>query len=199
MKHRLKSVSTLAATLITFGSLAGGANGAVVFTADGGDLVANISTPISWTIDGSQGALVLYGIAFKDASSGVVSPANSPGGGTSTLTIDSQTNSNISSGRPGDLSVANITSTTAWMLYGFTPDVAVDIGDQVTLSAGTIVWQGSAGQLANMVTPFTGEVFLFNGSTGTAIGSVVTVPEPSSSLLLGLGVLGVVIRRRRTT
>jgi hypothetical protein len=29
MKHRLKSVRTLAATLITFGSLAGGANAAL--------------------------------------------------------------------------------------------------------------------------------------------------------------------------
>ena len=192
-------MASLAATLIIFGSLAGGANGALTFTIDNftsdnltiiiptssAVLEATGSTPTSSDIFiyptvGSQNDWILS-IDHNAGGAGQIGNATvNPG-----VFAMFDNNSAV-----GDIVRATFTS----------PLVA---GDPVT-SDITLSWTGT-----NIFDPTAVDSLTLAWGTDD-IGSVwpwgdvqssttTVVPEPTAALLLGIGALGLVARRKKTT
>ncbi|BDS07734.1 hypothetical protein NT6N_27740 [Oceaniferula spumae] len=195
MKLKQTKVATLAATLITFGSLVGGAKGAVTINIweDGADVRAQAS-----------GTLDIIGLSFL---------SNSPF--PDDFRID-PTDPEILFFGPGDVYSGlgfsltfgtggfNATGTTSGDHFGFeSNNLLVPTG---FVSGGSIFSEGvfSGTDLATLgVNVGTFDYTLPNTDTiSVVIGSApspAAVPEPSSALLLGLGLLGFVSHRKRAS
>lgn len=81
MKLKHTKVATLAATLITFGSLAGGANGAILINDEGGGTYQAVINPITISITntvGDVGFLVFedYFTSNSTSSGNAINPTN---------------------------------------------------------------------------------------------------------------------------
>jgi hypothetical protein len=210
MKHTLQKVCTLVATLITFGSLAGAANGAIVvyFTETGSNVVATVSgslntsgTSVAGTggFSGPQGVINGATHAFGDAAA--YGLASSYG----------RTNLVLSA----PLTPFGALPTNAAFIPS-TPDIiGMEIGYFPTFSNIVLPAGYTSGS------PINYSVTLFGGTSLTDFGFVAgvswgvtlptssgtdsitfqtqSIPEPSLALLLGLGMLGFVARRRRTS
>jgi hypothetical protein len=200
MKHTLKSVRTLAATLITFGSLAGGANAAVVsfnvsqtFTQGTGqsDLAAttvSIGSAGSFVVDpGSSGEYLDFDFTVGGAfASTGISPAGYPwmrsfdAGETITVSLDFNT-SNWTTILDGGV------TTSPWD----------------SSHNGFIGFRANGGELGYISYDFSrssglSTITLNEGAFESIAGqSISIIPEPSSAFLLGLGALAVLVRRRR--
>ena len=199
MKHTLKTVRALAGTLITFGSLAGGANAAITFS---GDLVAgltvSVSSPVIFTVDQNAGGLDTIFLGFQDVYSSdqpfdnqviISQPITLTLNGGTPVSATSFLHSNI---------VGEVSPRDFFVGFNFSGQ-SVSVGDVFVLSSG------SATSNPNFDIPdavgATVELDLFDGNNGNTLtsGATVSVPEPSSAVLFGLGTLGIVALRRRTT
>lgn len=92
----------------------------------------------------------------------------------------------------------DITANDGW--FGHPDPLNFLIGDVITLKSGSYTLQSDSGLLgfnsqSNQV--FTGTMFITNGSA-VRVSNIVALPEPSSALLLGGSLAGLLIRRRRT-
>ena len=220
MKHTCKSIPTLAATLIAIGSLAGGANAATIFTDDftsgpdaqWGNEVGNwqvssgeysAQSPSTTPNASSSLPFVLSDFSFTADISGI-----DDGG----LWLRSSTTTD-SIGREGVLVVLvganvyfhNVSGGSYGSILG---SVAHGLGSggsgTVSVSAigddYSVFIDGSTSAITTLNTSdhATGQVALYdNGSQSFDNVVLTTIPEPSSTLLLGFGVLGLVISRRR--
>lgn len=221
MRLKHKKVATLAATLITFGSLAGGANGATtildIASVTSGD--ATVFGTLDQLIDQS-GLLDQSGLSatytpgvtdFTSFTSTTTHVNNSPSdawatsGNSAVLIFDfgsSQTVSEFAFWGDNGSNSSNIDL--------FTIDISNDPGFAVFTSLG-----GGNGPLTNSdlvdaavydITDGTGRYVRLSannqGGSFVILGEVAfagtAIPEPSSALLLGLSALGLVSRRKRT-
>jgi hypothetical protein len=204
MKLKHTKVATLAATLITFGSLAGGANAAVIFSQNGNDITLGITNE-SYTMTGTANSGWMS-VAIFDVFSTLGESLNSQSTAfTATVSING--------GAP--------TGVAAWggWQYRTGAQTILDSNDAgLMLDVGSLSWN-------------IGDTFLINGSvtmdstlnsdiilpdlyptnnisglvtsaglqSDTHAVSPASIPEPSSALLLGLGSLGLTVRRKRST
>jgi len=207
-KNLLKSVRTLTATLITFGSLAGVANGAIVTftpTTDPAGSVFTTNSNDGW----NSGRGIVFSVSssvsvdsigvFQDLTNEVLSYEVSQ---VSSLT------GNLNSGLTVISSGNNLVTTIGleFIDFNITP---------VTFSPGNnyhieFSFSGNSNQNFyhnNANNSFDQGVFtsiegtLNANTSNSAMPSIrinsVVIPEPSSALLLGLGALGLLLARRR--
>lgn len=196
-----KKVATLAATLITFGSLAGEANGAVLITISesGNDVVATGSGTLNTTslspfsqnssvmniINSSNPTITIGDTAgFNTAASDDTFDISVSGsfGGSGFGIASSSTGDVIGVGAFGGrgflyvpngyVSGSNLSGSAIWSDEDF---------DSLTLTPGDYTWSWGSGANEDSLTV-----------------RISSVPEPSSITLLGLGALGFVSRRKRT-
>lgn len=197
MKHKLESVRNLAATLITFGALAGGANAAISVTGNPQvSATVQVTSPYFWTItsSGDVSAFVL-----NDAMSSLdgSETAASLVGFLSFTNLTTGISSNSYAFQDGNYANNNVTEGDSY--FYFLNPLSVTVGDIVQLSPTAPIsfadsnfdpdWNGLS---------FVGDTFLTNdfGIALTAL-TPTPVPEPSSALLVSLGAFGIVARRRR--
>ena len=218
MKLKHTKVATLAATLITFGSLAGGANAALSFTFQevGDDVVLTSSG--SFDITGLPDATASFdswgwvGIQASGGLGGVIGAqdGNIHSGfsstnaavtwnvGTDTSVIGNWYSGGFVNASGGSVGSRGFTTYVSWgTLSGFTYNSGDLVGSTwiPDLSAaylntdlsGLGITPGSY----SVVDSITGESITINAANAA-------IPEPSSVLLLGLGTLGLSVRRRRT-
>ena len=191
----------LAATLITFGSLAGGANAAITFSQEAGTgvLEVHFSQAISFNVTTSAN-FNIYNVVLEDVYSvnqtenwGNLSTTTS----TTTLTLNnpgSIQNSTCFDG--GILSFGALDLNDLGLIFVFPSSQTVGIGDTFLLSAGTYSFEKPL-PLPD-VTSFS--AYVVKGSDISQVSNSVpvsSIPEPSSALLVGLGALGLVASRRR--
>jgi hypothetical protein len=212
MKHKLKSVHTLAATLITLGSLAGGVNGANLLM----DLTSNSFSVTSNLGLGQQTIGTEFTLTQSTLASGLgyIDPENDGLTGTHTIGLWSSSNELL-----GTVTVSNASPTSAsavagvqWFIENFATPVALNPGtyrvaafydpatDEIALGgqiAGTSPFvQRSTGYVRNEgVSSISYPSVNFDSDFNTA--TVALVPEPASTLLFGLGALVTTCRRRR--
>lgn len=200
MKLKHTKMASLIATLITFGSLAGAANGALVFT------VVNF-TEDNLTITMPVGSDTLFGAgASRDLFLIATVPAQA-----SSWVVNTSFNASGS----GSIGMRNL-DLEAFIIYNNlnAGGVPIDIvrlsvsdvlnpGDTVT-SAVTASWSGDNIFNPSAVDSFTlvwdtsnfGSSYPF-GFVQSSAPSAPSVPEPSLTILSGLGALGLAARRKR--
>jgi hypothetical protein len=189
-----RTVATLAATLLTFGSLA---NGAVTVSNIGGtQYLADIGT-IAFNVTTSG---LFRAVTVEDFYTGPnVDTSSTPlvsnifysinGGSATALSLTTNSGSygdTFGIWDPNDFVFASLTG------------IPVSIGDSVVFT-GTFTFD-AFGLTAPALVAGDLDTYLSDVTLGVnfAAGTVNAVPEPSSVMLLGLGALGVMARRRRT-
>lgn len=201
MKHTLKSVRALAATLIAFGSFAGEANGALLLTFE--------QTGADVAVTGS-GSLDLSGLTLSSSNEGYgfedLYVQGSSGwlwlSGSTTATYDVYSGAgtlNVSGGftNPGFFNIDFSDDIGIWGTLNTATDVYVSNGYTSTsaIDFSTIISDTTLSEIGMNV----GDSQTVSWTDGAADSITFTaIPEPSSALLIGLAALGVAFRRWRT-
>ena len=185
MKLKHTKVATLTATLIAFGSLAGGANAALTLSIN----TANQTFYLTGTDDVVANRLGFVAYQFAHGSTSTFTDLT---GNASTVTI----------------SLGSFDGNEVWL--NFSGDSNWDLAFSTTnddraftITGGGAVNAVSYAGLGDSIVPFEASIGVASGvyPAGTSqdpINVVAAVPEPSSALLLGIGALGFVTRRKRT-
>ncbi|MDB4440282.1 PEP-CTERM sorting domain-containing protein [bacterium] len=195
MKLRHTKMATLAATLITFGSLAGGANGALILLPNNpasGSHTITLDPVIFTTVSAGDVEYIIFEDFFS--SNNVVSGdsvsstliASIDGGPTIALGTNSSTG--IFSGTFGELDPNDL-----FINLDSTIIFAVNVGQKVTISGSAVF---SSASLAALNTGVNHTGVLANTDL-VALSNATPIPESSSVLLLGAGAISLVFCRRR--
>lgn len=185
MKHTLKSVRALAATLITFASLAGGANAALLITFEevGGDVIATTS-----------GSLVV------PASPDVNFSGNFLVGGDNSLSYLTGNFNLYYGGTFGGMSISLTPSSGSGSTFGIEAsaiylDSTAAVGSSYT-PATTWTWSGQTLSSIGLSSLTSSPTTVYTAKNGSTV-SIASIPEPSSTLLLGFGAGSFLVLRRR--
>ncbi|MDB4499232.1 PEP-CTERM sorting domain-containing protein [Akkermansiaceae bacterium] len=222
MKITLKSVRALAATLLTFGSLAGGANAAVTIDVEG----VPGSSVTTWTFSGSYDIFLFDGdpsdgqFSFNGAQQ-IGEPNYYRGGAGGDWSGEIASDANLNNADVGmTILTARATgsSSGAHFIDGLVIDSdGADGGDDFgwyiagDLEAFETLTLSGTSEAPIDITKFgegatliqnTGDNFSINNSSDTDNKGIITlnftaIPEPSSALLIGVGALSILVRRRR--
>mgnify|MGYP000014664951 CR=1 FL=1 len=200
------TMATLTATLITFGSLVGGANAAItvsgLFSDGSADISITQDITYTVTVGGVFTGLVLDEWLTYDGSqqtSGLVdSNRNSYSVEISINGMINQLVNGWSFVENHGLAAFNDLTINDGYFAASTMRPTLMVGDTITIRASTWDVDSISGFNQASVGTFSGDTFLIS-SNGTRLTNIVAVPEPSASLLLGLGALGLVARRKRTS
>ena len=203
MKLKYTKVATLAATLIIFGSLAGGANAAVIIGVTASTDMGEFR-PISNITNGSglTGLQHLNGDPFIDfATSMWQSAAGNP---TGNVTFDLGGSFTVQSTRIWNHNHFLGNSVMGLDIASSTDGVVFTPINSFVLSQGTGVddYVGESLSLGGVTASHIRFLITSNyGGSVTGLSEVQfsTVPEPSSALLVGLSALGLAVARRRKT
>lgn len=204
MKHILKSVRTLAATLVTFGSLVGGANAAInIHVVEDGSFVTISSTGGSIDTTGlSMGSVSSFGpdlfhgnfsadgvtessgsVAQFTSGSSTITRSNSPGWTSGSGSSDVSFSEGLATILLSEFSATNI------MLS----DGAVVGNNNIAAFSATTTEPRTLADIGYTVN----ESVTYSWAADSITLTTSPIPEPSSALLIGLGALGLVTRRRR--
>lgn len=224
-KHFKRAKFAATAAAIAFGTLAGGANGSIIFSGDFGDLDSptepgfiEITRDITFTLTSSFRTDILR-VVLDEA---VIDPVtnNFLFGPDYTFLLNGAEVTTFAFFVDSGSDIRDLTEKDASILFFFDP-IAFMEGDTITVLAGDPLGFAPTDdpnpQFNDFV--FTGDVFIVSGgdvnpdgtfgetlpdglSVGDAVRrsanvSLASVPEPSSALLVALGALGAVARRRR--
>jgi PEP-CTERM motif len=224
MNYTLKSASTLAATIITFGSLAGGANAAVTIPVgvQQNIPISTVTATWGWSLvyQGTYDQTVSITTLFAGVQPGdyIMYAARPVGSLILTLlaaadeadvrTVTAQHQTTASNGAEWYYNGGSIGFTAAGQtIYQNSADVNSSGqfgGTTDAFGATRLSWHGSSTTYGVAPTSLVGgwragETVLLNSSVAwerlVFVGT--PVPEPSSAILIGLGSLGIVARRRR--
>lgn len=191
-----RKLTSLATILITFASLAGGANAAITVTnISGDDYLADIGT-LNFTVTTAGVFRVLtvedyyVGPNTDRISTPLMSNITYSLNGSAPVSIDLIANSGsygstIGVWDPNDF------------LFATASGISVSMGDQISLS-GTFTFNAS-GLTSPVANPgdLVSTLAEVDLTTVLSNGTVSSVPEASSALLLGIGALGIISRRKR--
>lgn len=199
MKNKKTTVRTLAATFTLIGALAGGAHAAVTFQQSGNDLVMEITDPLVFTSTVTHTDVNFFGVSFEDAYSSNQPFLIEPLSPTVLVPIDSVNNATSSifqGSSSGDISLTNI----SFNLMGYGSSVTISPGEVVTVPSGTYTATDYFLD-ANAALPdqaITSAFLWYSGANKASDSiSITPVPEPSSALLVGLGGIALILRRRK--
>lgn len=194
MKYTLKSVRALAATLITFGSLAGGAN-AAIFSVSLNDFDGY---QISGTVDSATDVFTITSWSESGGFAGWL-PENA------SLPIILSARTQI-----GLFDVPDDWGGTIDNSWGFISDLSNNAlvwsdGDY-TETKRHFGWGAGISSTGSILTSSSEDTLRWSPTGATTINtytfdevSVTSIPEPSSSFLLWVGALGLAMARRRRT
>ena len=189
MKLKHTKVAILAATLITFGSLAGEADGAITITFEetGGDVIASTSGSVvvpSTTLVNFSGTFLVgtaNRLSWLDGN------------------ID-----RYSGGSFGGLTLSLVPTSGSGDAFGIEDEfiyfeAPVGVGTTYTPTT-TWTWTGQTLSSIGLGSLSTSPTLVYTADNGETVSIVAAsaVPEPSSALLFGLGALGFATHRRRT-
>jgi hypothetical protein len=207
MKSKYAKVATLAATLITFGSLAGGADAAITLhlVQEGGDVRLSFSGSIDLTGAGAAPAseggwdsvsrLRANGAYITDSVTGDSYFANVGNDDVATNFTE------VTSASPTNGSFGFNNGFITWEARHVTGGVVGGLVTELTAapSLDTVLFTGQTLASLNASGLTEGQtLWTANGSSDTIqFSALAPVPEPSSALLLGLGALVVIGRRHR--
>ncbi|MDB4618199.1 PEP-CTERM sorting domain-containing protein [Akkermansiaceae bacterium] len=219
MKLKHTKVANLAATLIAFGSLAGGANGTIVLTFSAPSSTSTIVTVSGsgsavltatsgvWNDTSIFGGVTFRGITFFNVSG---NPLNGNLNGDpefATITSDLQASNGVSSITVDLMQLDDDGSGSGSDELGlrFSSAPSFMIGETITFSGSATFDVSSAGATfadfnIGSYSPLTTARWANNFALSDfSNGIVITdaIPEPSSALLLGFGALGLAARRYR--
>lgn len=207
MKHKTKSVCAIATSLITFGSLTGGANAAVTYyIQDSGNKIAISTTGGTLnlaldTVEGGGGWGEAPMTLLNSLQTGVTNTNNAENvSGTITKSLG-WTNGNINFSPPSNGSWSGVSSFmmlfidrsndgNLYIAEGTTAGV-INVGAGVFTTNSDYSIAGSGLTIGKSVT------WTSNTSGDTVTYVVGAVPEPSGLALLALGAGGLLTRRRR--
>ena len=191
-------IRTFTANLIIFGSLTGAVNAAITVVGDPTSAATvQVTAPITWTMTTTgfvRGVVLDEAMSTPDGSQTVSSlPIN-----LILTNLDTFATVDLGNFVDGNLIFGELTSRDSYFATdGAT--LAVTAGDRVQLSASTpINFSDPSFDPDWTYLAFTGNTYLFS-SSGVALSGSVAIPEPSSILLWGLGVLSFITRRSRTS
>lgn len=176
----------------------------VVFAQSGDDLTVSITQPIVLTATATLSS-PLFGIVFEDVYSSPVTlsagfaPDEPP---TSTMSFNGNTSTlyDVSGQRtPG---FGEVDSTDFLIYYEFVPLAALNAGDIVTVSPGTITLSGyfnaAQSELPDVPVQTAQLINIVGGAMSDPV-AIAAVPEPSGFAFVLLGCTAAWVRRRRHT
>lgn len=198
MKFTSNSICSLAAALITLGSLQESANAAI--TVIGNPQVSatvQVTSPITWTITSSGSVQVLCLDEAMSSPDGIQNEPTLVGGSLLLTNLSTGQSINLTDFGDGNLSFGDMTPGDSYFWTGsISISLAVTAGDIVQLSPSSPIsfselgfdqdWNGFS---------FVGFTYLADGA-GLA-KTTLAIPEPSSALLIALTSGTLLFRRRK--
>lgn len=199
MKGNLKSVRAFAVSLVMFASFTGTANAFVVITEEIAGMYSVNMSGVTMVASGNAPTNV-FRFVIEDFWTAPNTTNGTFIGGTLTYSINGGDAVSITSenGINGTTAITGgLIDPNDLLIQGLLTNSIFSSGDTVTFSLNNWSFTSDAG-----LTSETGflDAYILNGTSSVTdpIQIEAAVPESSSALLLGLGALGLAIRRRRT-
>ena len=197
MKIRTRTAFSLSAVLLTCGSFAGGANGAIILSDAGGFAKVTFTAPITFQATVTvSGPPAFFNLIAEDyfTSDTAARNGNAPSGGITTSNFANTilVISTNSTSVPQNLYDRND------LLISFSAGSNINTGDFITFEASSFVSDISYSSLPGTTNSSVSVTMTDNNYQAISGSQTVAVPEPSSAILVGISALALAgLRRRR--